>query len=103
MGQALDLNDKLQFLLEKHDAMASGSPLPTEVPDMASELPAGTTPNLGEKAAPTAAVAPTKVSTNALNDEEEDEDDEFSLLARRSHCHHAKSSILYLASFPFII
>nr|CAB3461807.1 unnamed protein product [Digitaria exilis] len=33
LGQALDLNDKLQFLLEKHDAMASGS-LPTEETDV---------------------------------------------------------------------
>lgn len=103
MGQALDLNDKLQFLLEKHDAMASGSPLPTEVTDVVSELPAGTTPNIGEQVAPAAVVAPTIVSTNVLNDEEEDEEDEFSVLARRSHCHDAKSSILYLASFPFII
>lgn len=86
MGQALDLNDKLQFLLEKHDAMASGSPLPTEETDVVSELPAGTTPNVGEKVSPTSAVATTKVSANVLNDEEEeDEDDEFSLLARRSH------------------
>ncbi|RCV18226.1 hypothetical protein SETIT_3G282900v2 [Setaria italica] len=85
LGQALDLNDKLQILLEKHDAMASGSPLPAEVTDVVSELPAGTTPNLGEKVAPTAAVTPTMVSTNVLNDEEEeDEDDEFSLLARRN-------------------
>lgn len=78
LGQALDLNDKLQTLIEKHDAMASGSPLPAEVTDVGSELPAGTAPNLGAK------VAPTFVPTNVLNDEEEeDEDDEFSLLARR--------------------
>ncbi|KAF8652434.1 hypothetical protein HU200_062765 [Digitaria exilis] len=83
LGQALDLNDKLQFLLEKHDAMASGS-LPTEETDVVSELPAGTTPNVGEKVAPTSAVATTKVSANVLNEEEEDEDDEFSLLARRN-------------------
>ncbi|CAN6333483.1 unnamed protein product [Urochloa humidicola] len=85
LGQALDLNDKLQILLEKHDAMASGSPLPAEVTDVVSDFPAGTTPNLDEKIAPTAAVAPTVVSTNVLNDEEEeDEDDEFSQLARRN-------------------
>lgn len=87
MGQALDLNDKLQILLEKHDAMASGEPLPAEVTDVVSEVPSGTTPS--EKAAPTAAATQTIVSTNVLNDEEEDEDDEFSLLARRSHYHHA--------------
>ncbi|CAL5094295.1 unnamed protein product [Urochloa decumbens] len=86
LGQALDLNDKLQILLEKHDAMASGHPLPAQVTDAVSDLPAGTTPNLGEKVASTAAVAPiVVVSTNVLNDElEEDEDDEFSQLARRN-------------------
>ncbi|XP_025804883.1 TOM1-like protein 6 isoform X2 [Panicum hallii] len=84
LGQALDLNDKLQILLEKHDAMVSGSPLPAEVTDVVSELSVGTTPNLGQEVAPTAAVAPKIVSTNVLNYEEEDEDDEFSLLARRN-------------------
>ena len=86
LGQALDLNDKLQIMLEKHDALASGSPLPAEVTDVVCELPTGTTRILGEKVVPTAAATPTMVSTNVLNDEEEeDEDDEFSLLARRSH------------------
>ncbi|WVZ98004.1 hypothetical protein U9M48_043497 [Paspalum notatum var. saurae] len=84
LGQALDLNDKLQILLEKHDAIASGSPLPAEVIDVVGELPSGTALNLGAKVAPQAAVSTTIVSTNVLNDEgEEDEDDEFSLLARR--------------------
>uniref|UniRef100_A0A0A9DSY1 VHS domain-containing protein n=1 Tax=Arundo donax TaxID=35708 RepID=A0A0A9DSY1_ARUDO len=83
LGQALDLNDKLQTLLEKHDAIASGSPVPAEVTDVGSELPASTTPNLGAKVAPRAAVGAI-VPINVLNDEEEeDEDDEFSVLARR--------------------
>ncbi|KAJ1262365.1 hypothetical protein BS78_09G101900 [Paspalum vaginatum] len=84
LGQALDLNDKLQILLEKHDVIASGSPLPAEEIDVVSELPSGTAPNLGAKVTPQAAVSTTIVPTNVLNDEEEeDEDDEFSLLARR--------------------
>jgi hypothetical protein len=104
LGQALDLNDKLQILLEKHDAMVSGSPLPAEVTDVVSELSVGTTPNLGQEVAPTAAVAPKIVSTNVLNyEEEEDEDDEFSLLARRSHCRHANFHMLQLTSFPCTI
>jgi len=88
LSQALDLNDKLQILLEKHDAMVSGSPVSAEVADVVSELPAGTTPNLGEKVAPTTAVA----STNVLDDEEEDEDDEFSQLARRNSRFKSTSS-----------
>ncbi|KAL6630992.1 hypothetical protein ACP70R_028332 [Stipagrostis hirtigluma subsp. patula] len=84
LGQALDLNDKLQILLEKHDAIASGSPLPDEVTDLGSEFPAENAPNLGAKVTPQAAVAPTLVPINILKDEEEeDENDEFSMLARR--------------------
>ncbi|TVU18860.1 hypothetical protein EJB05_34975 [Eragrostis curvula] len=83
LGQALDLNDKLQILLQKHDAMVSGSPLPDDVTDLGSELPAGTTSNLGAKVPPQAVVSPTVIQTNVLNDEEEEEDDEFALLARR--------------------
>ncbi|KAL6865079.1 hypothetical protein ACP4OV_016230 [Aristida adscensionis] len=84
LGQALDLNDKLQILLEKYDAIASGSPLPDEITYMGSESPEEIAPKPGTKVTPEAAVAATIVPTNVLNDEEEeDENDEFSLLARR--------------------
>ncbi|KAK3139062.1 hypothetical protein QOZ80_5AG0377240 [Eleusine coracana subsp. coracana] len=86
LGQALDMNDKLQILLEKHDAIISGSPLSCDVIDVGSNLPAGTAPGIGTNVAPRAAVAPTIIQTNVLSveeDEDEDEDDEFSLLARR--------------------
>lgn len=77
LGQALDLNDKLQILFAKHDAIASGS-LPAEETDVLSKLPTGATQT------PSATVAPSNVSTNVFDDEEEeDEDDEFSQLARR--------------------
>lgn len=81
LGQALDLNDKLQILLEKHDAIASGSPVPAEVIDLVSDLPSAAAPNPGAQVAPQAAVSTTIVPTNVLNDE--DEDDEFSILAGR--------------------
>lgn len=76
MEESLQLNDKLQSLLAKHDAIASGSalPLPTEKED---PLPAPvlTTP---------VAVASTSEVTNLVaNEEEEEEDDEFAQLARR--------------------
>lgn len=78
LGQALDLNDKLQILFAKHDAIASGS-LPAEETDVLSKLPTGATQT------PSATVAPSNVSTNVFDDEEEeDEDDEFSQLARRN-------------------
>ena len=86
MGQALDLNDKLQILLEKHDSIASGSPLSADVIDVMSEVPSGMALNLGANVPPQAAVSTTIVPTNVLNDEdEENEDDEFSMLARRLH------------------
>ncbi|XP_072959421.1 TOM1-like protein 6 [Typha angustifolia] len=70
LGQGLELNDNLQILLAKHDAIASGSPMPTEIPD---SIPRPSTP-----------VASTPVVVNGLEDEEEEEDDEFAQLARRN-------------------
>jgi hypothetical protein len=32
LKQGLDINDRLQGILVKHDAIASGSPLPVEMP-----------------------------------------------------------------------
>ncbi|EES19323.1 TOM1-like protein 2 isoform X2 [Sorghum bicolor] len=85
LGQALDLNDKLQILLEKHDSIASGSPLSSDVIDVISEVPSGMALDLGANVPPQAAVSTTIVPTNVLNDEdEENEDDEFSMLARRN-------------------
>ena len=70
LGQGLALNDELQSLLAKHDAIASGSPLPAE----ASE-------SIPEANAP---IAPIPAASNQSEDEkEEDEDDGFSQLARR--------------------
>lgn len=76
MEESLQLNDKLQSLLAKHDAIASGSalPLPTEKEDPPS-APVLTTP---------VAVASTSQVTDLVaNEEEEEEDDEFAQLARR--------------------
>lgn len=87
MGQALDLNDKIQILLEKHDSIALGSPLSAGVIDGVGEVPSGTAPNQEADVTPQAAVCTTIVQTNVLNDEEEEnDDDEFSMLARRLHC-----------------
>jgi len=94
LGQALDLNDKLVILLEKHDSIASGSPLSADVIDVMSEVPSGMALNLGANVPPQAAVSTTIVPTNVLNDEdEENEDDEFSMLARRLHCPDANLDI----------
>jgi hypothetical protein len=84
LGQALDLNDRLQILLEKHDSIASCSPSSADVIDVVYEVPSGTAPNQGANFPPQAAVRTAIVPTNVLDDEdEENEDDEFSMLARR--------------------
>ncbi|KAF0910408.1 hypothetical protein E2562_002873 [Oryza meyeriana var. granulata] len=83
LGLALDLNDRMQTLLGKHDAIASGSPLPDEDTDTMNEAPAETTSTPVATGAPRAAVAAI-VPTNVFDEEDEDEDDEFSQLARRN-------------------
>ncbi|VAI82821.1 unnamed protein product [Triticum turgidum subsp. durum] len=81
LSQSLDLNDRLQILLSKHDAIASGSPLPGEETDVLSELPRGTTTTPAVTVVPETAIVPAFVLDD---EEEEEEDDEFSQLARRN-------------------
>jgi hypothetical protein len=70
LKQGLDINDRLQGILVKHDAIASGSPLPVEMPrreELYREdrvLRPLTPPIVNEKAP-------------------EEEDDEFAQIARR--------------------
>ncbi|KAG8067698.1 hypothetical protein GUJ93_ZPchr0005g14526 [Zizania palustris] len=96
LGQALDLNDRLQILLDKHDAIASGSPLPAGETYAANKAPSETSSTPVATVAPRAAVAASIVPTIVLDDEEdEDEDDEFSQLARRNskfRCRNAEST-----------
>ncbi|XP_044508874.1 TOM1-like protein 6 [Mangifera indica] len=103
LGRGLELNDSLQTLLAKHDAIASGTPLPIQ--GSGSPLPAQGT-NLSPK--PTeisfssvksteigdssprpngTPPAPVATVTKSLINEEEEEEDDFALLARR----HSKS------------
>uniref|UniRef100_A0A0A9DI63 GAT domain-containing protein n=1 Tax=Arundo donax TaxID=35708 RepID=A0A0A9DI63_ARUDO len=72
LKQGLEINDRLQSVLAKHDAIASGSPLPIEPTireDLHQEDP---TPQPSE---------PATVHNKAPG--EEDEDDEFAQIARR--------------------
>uniref|UniRef100_A0A1D1YR71 TOM1-like protein 2 n=1 Tax=Anthurium amnicola TaxID=1678845 RepID=A0A1D1YR71_9ARAE len=69
LAQGLALNDSLQSLLAKHDAIASGCPLPAEV---SSSVPSPNTPTI-----------PITIASGHSEDEEE-EDDGFSQLARRN-------------------
>ncbi|KFK36730.1 hypothetical protein AALP_AA4G162100 [Arabis alpina] len=88
LGRGLDLNDSLQTLLARHDAIASGSPLP--VPVQASLKPADSSPKSSEakdssSTAGSSSPIPTTVSTgkSPIDEEYEEEEDEFAQLARR--------------------
>ncbi|XP_008799838.2 TOM1-like protein 6 [Phoenix dactylifera] len=69
LGLGLELYDKLQSLLMKHDAIASGSPLPPESSESISKskMPVASTP-----------------VRNSQFEDEEEEDDDFAQLARRN-------------------
>ncbi|XP_059305277.1 TOM1-like protein 6 isoform X1 [Lycium ferocissimum] len=94
LAQGLELNDNLQTVLAKHDAIASGSPLPNDN-HSAREMyhdPPSPKPAEVKPPSPTAAdakpSAPVLAATTGQIDEEEDEEDDFAQLARR----HSKTS-----------
>ncbi|CAN0846709.1 TOM1-like protein 6 [Linum grandiflorum] len=90
--QGLELNDSLQILLAKHDAIASGSPMPSlarsEQRDGSSS---NTKPEEVKDQIPGPTTEPNTLVTNVTNghaDEyDEEEEDDFAQLARR----HTKS------------
>jgi hypothetical protein len=70
LKQGLEINDRLQSILVKHDAIASGSPLPVETPHREEShredpVPQPSTPPIANDKAP------------------DEEDDEFAQIARR--------------------
>ncbi|VAH20277.1 unnamed protein product [Triticum turgidum subsp. durum] len=75
LKQGLEINDRLQSVLAKHDAIASGSPLPVETPRR-DEIPRED-PTPQPSAPPVVAQNETPV--------EEDEEDEFAQLAKRKN------------------
>ena len=91
LGQGLALNDSLQTLLAKHDAIASGSPLPTEaISSSATSAPGTSSPPskvIDSSSKVTAPETQVAVTTHQV-DEEDEEDDDFAQLARRSQTHY---------------
>ncbi|KAG6469903.1 TOM1-like protein 6 isoform X1 [Zingiber officinale] len=88
LGQGLELNDNLQNVLAKNDAIASGSPLPADTSELITQdhstAPQPTETELSESLpSPRTQIAPQPLSQ--YNDDEEDEDDDFAQLARRNY------------------
>ncbi|XP_076945655.1 TOM1-like protein 6 isoform X2 [Bidens hawaiensis] len=108
LGQGIELNDYLQTVLAKHDAIAFGSPIPLQVTSSATVSPSVNSNNnnsnnqspqiklpipteedeekMKSSVAAAAAVSfpATPLSNNkAQEDEDEEDEDDFALLARR--------------------
>lgn len=94
LAKGLELNDGIQNELAKHDAIAAGHPLPTQVmspkpqlTEVPSSSPKGDEGNKFSSSPPVvpSSVVPSAPSTVVINAiaEEEEEEDEFAQLARR--------------------
>ncbi|GJS36625.1 TOM1-like protein 6 [Tanacetum coccineum] len=90
LGQGIELNDNLQTVLAKHDAIASGSPIPLQIissaapPSDAHNSPIKPTEEQVENSKLSVSASP-PVPPPSRNEpeEEEEEEDDFALLARR--------------------
>ncbi|KAK8573087.1 hypothetical protein V6N13_099902 [Hibiscus sabdariffa] len=92
LARGLELNDGLQSLLAKHDAIAVGSPLPIEAAgaspkptEASSSNKSNEVKSLTPNISPPNISPPGPISTVARShiDEEEEEEDDFAQLARR--------------------
>ncbi|KAJ0681310.1 putative TOM1-like protein, plant [Helianthus annuus] len=97
LGQGIELNDQLQTVLAKHDAFASGSPVPLQIASsVAPPPPDNNMPNSQikppteedeEKLKSSIAAVSSPVTPDSkkkpLEEDEEEEEDDFALLARR--------------------
>ncbi|KAF8089913.1 hypothetical protein N665_0494s0018 [Sinapis alba] len=84
LGRGLDLNDSLQILLARHDAIASGSPLPVQALKPADSSPKSSEAKDSSSIAGSSSPVPATVSSGKSPvDEEDEEEDEFAQLARR--------------------
>ncbi|CAK7343652.1 unnamed protein product [Dovyalis caffra] len=90
LGKGLELNDSMQILLAKHDAIASGSPMPTQVTSLSPKPSEGCSsdikPTEARDASPrstTNSATPVANLTRNAIDEEDEEEDDFAQLARR--------------------
>ncbi|KAK1562012.1 hypothetical protein Q3G72_004895 [Acer saccharum] len=90
LGQGLELNDSLQTILAKYDAIAFGSPLPTQFTNLSTKPNEVCAPSQKSTEASDSSrganghlPAPVATVTRGVIDEEEEEEDDFAQLARR--------------------
>ncbi|RAL39234.1 hypothetical protein DM860_002767 [Cuscuta australis] len=88
LAQGLELNDALQRVLAKHDAIASGtffpSPAVTEIKHESTEAQSNSKDGAGlPNLEPDSEVAPLVPVPSLLGEEDEDEEDDFARLAQR--------------------
>ncbi|KAE9618204.1 putative target of Myb protein [Lupinus albus] len=96
LGRGLELNDSIQSLLARHDAIATGAPLPiqgtssstvsTEVHSIVNQTEEvkRSSPGVESVSAPKAS-PPSLVLSETRGENNEEEEDEFAQLARRLH------------------
>lgn len=92
LGRGLELNDNIQSLLARHDAIASGNSFPTQGASSSSpptEVHSSANQTEAKSSSPVESVSTPKASPSALVSSEtrvqsdEEEEDEFAQLARR--------------------
>jgi len=93
LGRGLELNDSIQSLLARHDAIASGTPFPIQGASsstVSTEAQSGVdqsninSSSPGESSSSPKASSPAIVFSETRSQSDEEEEDEFAQLARRS-------------------
>lgn len=114
LARGLELNDSLQSLLAKNDAIASGLPLPTtNFSPQQAEMPASSSKHTEVKESSTSdssprpkaiPSAPAVTMRRVQFDEDEEEEDEFAQLARRLSMttHHSLFSLFFFSCYRVI-
>ncbi|KAM7263260.1 hypothetical protein ACFE04_000943 [Oxalis oulophora] len=101
LGRGLDLNDSLQSLLARHDAIASGSPLPLQITHSSpksSEVSVLSPKQSEASDSSPKSNLPAPVVATAIKSQidEDEEEDDFALLARR----HSKAQTAPTQTVP---